>query len=229
MRNCHFAERGAEVRLEKPKALEVLYFCDDGNYSVHFSKDGRLYLAGQTEAFWWSVDMQTKEPIGKVTQEKEFILSICTDPSDDTVVIVTSFHRVNVCDEERILHQWRCHRLKSYAQATIMFSKIVLIDSAENAVVFYNKMGRKLLTLHPENFNKAWFTAKYDSNNLIISGASGIGKFPVQENSAPEWVTDITAPRGVCVDHTGLIYAASQMEAVYVLSPAGKITEILLI
>jgi len=50
---------------------------------------------------------------------------------------------------------------------------------------------------------------KHQEETVIISGASGVAKFPVIYGfSEPKWFTRIEHVRGVCVDGRGLIYVA---------------------
>ena len=61
---------------------------------------------------------------------------------------------------------------------------------------------------------------KHQEETVIISGASGVGKFPVRHGfSQPEWFTTIKHARGICVDGRGLVYVAKcEPSAIYLLS-----------
>jgi len=50
---------------------------------------------------------------------------------------------------------------------------------------------------------------KHQKGTVIVSGASGVGKFPIMHGfSNPKWFTRVENARGVCVDDMGLIYVA---------------------
>jgi len=50
---------------------------------------------------------------------------------------------------------------------------------------------------------------KHQEGTVIVSGASGVGKFPIRHGfSQPAWFQRTEYARGICVDDKGLIYLA---------------------
>ena len=196
-----------------------------GCTDLNFHQDGRLFFANGGVNFFQSSPAKLGS---RIDDGREKLYAVCPDDEDaDLVFMIGNQHTmVYSLRNQTVLHKRQHIGTPPCSSVAVIAGKLFAIESLINTITIFSKTGKKELTMRLHGCKFPVAISKYDCNSLISSDLIGVGKFPVCEESRPEWITPIPYAWAVCVDDTGLIYASSaayQTKGIFVLSSTGEI------
>lgn len=150
------------------------------------------------------------------TPLRQYPISVCMDANFGYAISNDRHVRKFDLSTGETVDKWGgLDECKRHQQLTLVDGSICYCDPGNDQIVtidLSDECAQPIQKMALQNFRMPVFIAnntKHDKKTLIVSGLSGIGKFPqCAGTSAPIWMRKIDRARGICVDDRGLIYAA---------------------
>jgi len=196
-----------------PTSFELDGRTEDGNqkHSVYISDSGILIMIDQKR-------IQIRDPAkGNIVHTmNQFPVSVCMDDEYGYAISgdnsIRKFHLSN----GKTVHKWPVPmNAPIHHQMAVIDRKIYYCNVNNNEIIIFPttiESAPKQSIMSLGRLEKPTYIAdntKHKEETVIISGASGVGKFPIRHGfSDPEWFTDSSCAKGICVDGRGMIYVA---------------------
>jgi len=143
-------------------------------------------------------------------------ISVCMDGEYGYAVSKDNYIRKFNVGSGETIHKWPVPNNSPYHhQMTVIDGKIYYCNVNTNEIIIFPTSNESTLEesrMSLEILEKPCYIAdntKHHEETVIVSGASGVGKFPIAHGfSHPEWFTRVEHAKGICVDDGGLIYVA---------------------
>ena len=141
-------------------------------------------------------------------------ISGCSDGEYGYVISEDNFVRKFELSNGITLGEWPVPANSPYHhQMTVINGKIYYCNVTNNEIIIFSackESATKASIMSLGMLERPAYivdNTKHQKETVIISGASGVGKFPIIHGiSEPEWFTPIEHARGTCLDFRGMIY-----------------------
>jgi len=154
-------------------------------------------------------------------------ISVCTDGEYGYSISEDNYIRKFQLSNGKTIGKWPVPANSPYHhQMAVINGKIYYCNVNNNEIIILStckESGTKESVMSLGMLEKPCYitdNTEHQEETVIISGASGVGKFPIKIGfSQREWLTRIEHARGVCVDGRGLVYVAKcQPSIMFLLS-----------